>query len=181
MHEVGHNLGLDHQGTPAHKYGDASGYMGLSTLSATMPRMCYGAAQSSKLGWYNEKTKIIDMVKGESFVGLLHAFVDFPIATTVLVKLVDILDKITYFVNFNSRKGFNNETVTGADKLLITSSKEDGSGSLLLAALSVPGLFNINKTYGSSLDYTIRFKFRTTEGIGIEIYKTKSAATGKLD
>mmetsp|Transcript_16814 Transcript_16814/g.34632 ORF Transcript_16814/g.34632 Transcript_16814/m.34632 type:complete len:107 (+) Transcript_16814:1-321(+) len=42
MHEVGHNLGLQHSGEGSEEYGDASGFMGYSATHN--PSMCYNAA-----------------------------------------------------------------------------------------------------------------------------------------
>jgi hypothetical protein len=64
MHELGHNLGIQHSGdrsatTDNEKiYGDMSGYMGFLHGNG-QPRMCFNAAKSWKLGWYEDKAVIV--------------------------------------------------------------------------------------------------------------------------
>ena len=41
MHEIGHNLRLQHSGQGNKKYGDQPGYMGYSYFSSKWPLMCY--------------------------------------------------------------------------------------------------------------------------------------------
>lgn len=50
MHEVGHNLDLDHSGEDTNSYGDQSGMMGYSYSDDDGPRMCFNAGTSRKVG-----------------------------------------------------------------------------------------------------------------------------------
>merc|ERR1712154_218059 len=51
MHEIGHNLNLDHSGEDNDCYDDQSGYMGYSYYYSNWPQMCYNAPKYVQLGW----------------------------------------------------------------------------------------------------------------------------------
>jgi hypothetical protein len=53
MHELGHNLGLNHANTPAVEYGDSSDAMGLCCEVR-----CFSAAQTDWLGWSTPSTDL---------------------------------------------------------------------------------------------------------------------------
>lgn len=167
MHEFGHNLGLEHSNKPNQKYGDVSGYMGYSTVSSYKPIMCYGAAQTYKLNWFADKTKHLSMDMGQTSLLTLHGFVDYDIAKIVLIRLFDNKSTNNFFISYNSNKRHNNGTNTGANKVLITSSKLDGSGSLLLAIMSVGERIYLDSKYNCSYKYTISWIHAPTDSTAI--------------
>lgn len=120
MHEIGHNLGLQHAGEDGEEYGDASGYMGYSETSE--PSMCYNAVNSYQLGWYSNlsiKPLLID-AKGYTFYISGVAGYD-PEETTkyVSLRLVQETTYIDYYIGYNRADGINAETQEDADKVIV--------------------------------------------------------------
>jgi len=61
VHEIGHNLGLAHSGLPGRSsYEDTSGMMGYSYNLDDGPSVCFNAAKSYQLRWYEDKVESID-------------------------------------------------------------------------------------------------------------------------
>ena len=56
VHELGHNFGLAHSGGLDGKtYTDHTGMMGNPLYSDDVGRMCYNAAKSWQIGWYDDR------------------------------------------------------------------------------------------------------------------------------
>ena len=61
VHEIGHNLGLDHSGIVGmSEYEDTSGMMGFSYRSDDGPKICFNAAKAYQLRWYEDKVQSVD-------------------------------------------------------------------------------------------------------------------------
>jgi len=79
MHEVGHNLFLQHSGKGDDVYGDESGRMGYSYGGDDTPIQCFNAAKSYQLGWYPAQMVDIDPLSlpcgSQSFV--MNGIVDY--------------------------------------------------------------------------------------------------------
>jgi Gametolysin peptidase M11 len=116
MHELGHNLNLQHSGSIDNKevYGDGTGYMGVSAGAMWTPRKCYNAAQHWQLGWYGEhRVSLVPYAtQKSSWSGRLQvgAFVDWTKITTgssnhTMPVLVQV-DANTY-LQFNRAKSYN--------------------------------------------------------------------------
>lgn len=139
MHELGHNLGLQHSGTNNDEYGDNSGYMGESVQGQGTPQKCYDAAQHWFLGWYDENQRIslttdnLPLLPPQQIT--VAAFVDhnkLNYGNSHMAILLQ-LNGNTY-LQFNRAKSYNAGTDTStADRLVIV--RDIGSRTVLLAGL----------------------------------------------
>jgi len=57
LHELGHNWGLDHSGSPDREYGDLSCAMGAVTQA---PPRCFNPVKARKLGWADAASEVFD-------------------------------------------------------------------------------------------------------------------------
>ena len=120
MHEIGHNLGLEHSAKGDNEYGDEVGIMGYgNTLNG---RKCYNAVKSWQMGWYTDGHKIIDPYQG-AFEGNIVGLANFNQRgdKNVLLKIVGHVDNNDYYVSFNRRIGMNKDSTVGNNKVIITS------------------------------------------------------------
>ncbi len=87
--------------------------------------MCFNGAKSWQSGWYADKEVTVNSaaVSGTSscFDGNMFGIVDYPTATTVLLKVQDDVNSVDYYVNFNAKKGINSGTREGGNHVTITS------------------------------------------------------------
>ncbi|CAJ1954133.1 unnamed protein product [Cylindrotheca closterium] len=153
MHEIGHNLNLGHSGIGTEKYGDQSCMMGYSYRSSEAPKMCFNAAKSFQLGWYDDKSK--SMIPGTGPWGDDHTFtlsniVDYPTTNDdVLIEIVEPASQKNYYVGFNVGKGFNQGTRHGKNQVLVYSKPvAAGIDSLRVADLSSGDSFTISDFNG---------------------------------
>lgn len=159
MHEIGHNIGLDHSGETG-TYDDKTGMMGYSYSPLESPKMCYNAAKSWQLGWYTEKqeTYIPQCAPVEVTVG---SVIDFPRPEVdrVLLQLLQPTNGVDhYYMTYNAAASFNVETKEAGNRLIIN--KQGGNGvsfspSLLVAKLDANGSFVINDYDGIAGDSLI--------------------------
>jgi len=119
-HEIGHNLNLGHSNQGGQPYEDQTGIMGASFPNKNGPRTCFNAAKSWQLGWYKDKgIRINSSGSASCFDGILHGIADYPIATTVLLKVQTALDD--YYINFNAKKGINQGTQEAGNMVTVVS------------------------------------------------------------
>jgi len=87
--------------------------------------MCFNGAKSWQSGWYVDKEVTVNSaaISGavSCFDGDLHVIVDYPTATTVLLKVQDDANSVDYYVNFNAKKGINSGTREGGNQVTTTS------------------------------------------------------------
>lgn len=97
--------------------------------------MCFNAAKSWQLGWYDDKSKDV-MPQNGAFTGDLSAFVDYKnIANGGYV----IFKVGTKYLIFNKAKGINQETQEFANQVTITDMPNEGDYSYAVASLSGTG------------------------------------------
>jgi hypothetical protein len=153
MHEIGHNLGLGHSNENGVSYGDQSGYMGYSYKDDDSPLMCFNAYQSWQLGWYRNKTKLLQ--SRESFTGALSAIVDFDKkkSDTVLIR-INTSKSMDYYINYNKKTSFNAGTLEGSNQVLVVTAIGNGSiysETNLVAKLNSGGSFTFETDTGSNM------------------------------
>lgn len=120
MHEIGHDMNLGHSNEDGQPYEDESGIMGASFPNKNGPRMCFNAAKSWQLGWYKDKGIAINSSGSTPcFDGILHGIADYPIATTVLLKVQT--ESNDYYINFNAKKGINRGTQEAGNMVTVVS------------------------------------------------------------
>ena len=97
--------------------------------------MCFNAAKSWQLGWYDDKSSEVKPEDG-AFTGDLSAFVDYknvPTGGNVLIKVG------TKYLIFNKAKGINAETQEFANTITITDMPRDGDFSDAVGSLGSNG------------------------------------------
>ena len=120
MHELGHDMNLGHSNQGGQPYEDQTGIMGASFPNKNGPQMCFNAAKSWQLGWYKDKGITINASSSTlCFDGILHGVTDYPIATTVLLKVQTELND--YYINFNAKKGINRGTQEAGNMVTVVS------------------------------------------------------------
>ena len=141
MHEIGHNLGLDHSGDASNPYNDRSGYMGLSYAFDDLPEMCYNAPKSWQLGWYDgaKTLELPDITSTGSFTwsGTLVGISDFNNAAAtgkyVIIKIEQASSTQNLYVNFNRISGINKNSQQHQDRVLVTAQADTGQSTHLTA------------------------------------------------
>jgi hypothetical protein len=165
MHEISHNLNNHHSGDAlatsalAQKYGDQSGYMGSLYGEENGPLMCFNAAKSWQLGWYDDKAVIVSP-SSSSWSGRMMGISDYSNSSTqtVLLKLETGMDE-DYYVNFNRKSGINRDVRESGDQVLVIMQGQNGIGyseSQQLARLSSRGSYDIPNFGGSGRSVKIK-------------------------
>lgn len=166
VHETGHNLGLMHSNHGAVKYGDQSGTMGYGYGREDFPKMCFNAAKSWQLGWYDDKA---DEVKPEAgaFTGRIVAFVDYESTSD------NVLYKVgTKYIIYNKAKGPNSQTMEFANSLTITDMPFEGDYSDAVASLNSNGATYVFDHAGAKavIEYCNNNNSGGVDGVKISIY-----------
>jgi uncharacterized protein YjlB len=87
--------------------------------------MCFDGFKSYVLGWYSDKTAIVNPSTNGRWTGKLTAFVDYAsdAATTVLIKVGQA------HLLFNRQKGMNSGTREKGDQVTVTNGNKAGRQS----------------------------------------------------
>ena len=141
MHEIGHNLGLEHSGELEAKYGDISGVMG--AVYKDDMNMCFNGAKSSQLGWYSDRE--VDVIGGYS--GSLYGIADYG-STNVDTKMILKVSsgETEYYITFNKAAGITSDTLEGGNCVMVHSrniSIPNYAASNLLGKLNAGQSFKI--------------------------------------
>jgi hypothetical protein len=119
LHELGHNLGLEHAGID-YEYDDKTGLMG---FSSGKNYKCYNGPNSYKLDWYKSQVKDYDpMSYPESYnIHRLHGTASFENNSNnppVVLRLVQSNLPNDFYITYNHKIGINMDTEYG-DQILI--------------------------------------------------------------
>jgi len=139
IHEIGHNLGLNHSGKNGVSLSDKSDYMGYSYDSVRWPLMCFNAAKNWQLGWYKDKTiELINISNCGPWKGRLYGYVDYPSVEEdgyVIIKVNDI------YIQFNKiKEDINKDMIEDANLMVFTNSTSGfGPQSWSLGSLNETG------------------------------------------
>jgi hypothetical protein len=108
--------------------------------------MCFNAAKSWQLGWYEDKAVVVDPTV-MSWSGSLMGVVDYENEGTDAVLLkIETGSETDYYVSFNRKSGFNGGTVEGGDQVLVTMQGEEGARpdpSTLVAKLDAGQMYQM--------------------------------------
>ncbi|CAJ1961535.1 unnamed protein product [Cylindrotheca closterium] len=153
LHEIGHNLNLNHSGRGNSEYGDKSCMMGFSYDKDDIPYMCFNAAKSWQLGWYSDKAFAVKPTPSDKhdFTVELNGIVDYGVTNKhVLIKIEQEQSTWAYFINYNLAKGMNRSTQLGKDRVLVTlkDTSDEGNTSNLIAELKLDQKLTIRNFNG---------------------------------
>ena len=120
---------MGHSNEGGETYEDQTGIMGASYPNSDSPRMCFNAAKSWQTGWYRDKGITINSNGADnSFDGILHGIADYPIATTVLLRIQNRSGN-DHFVNFNAKRGINAQTQEARNMVTVVRRPRGGRNS----------------------------------------------------
>jgi Gametolysin peptidase M11 len=158
MHEIGHNLNLDHSGEGGIEYADQSGMMGYSYLYSDIPIMCFNGAKSWQLGWYIDRQSIATPLTSQ-WQGQLVGISDYGISNISQAVLIKVeTTTLDYYIGYNRKRGINSETQMGGNQVMITT-RIPGTGaapSSLIKMLSAGQDYVISNFNGSGKNVIIR-------------------------
>eukprot|EP00535_Pseudo-nitzschia_heimii_P001497 CAMPEP_0197184478 /NCGR_PEP_ID=MMETSP1423-20130617/9973_1 /TAXON_ID=476441 /ORGANISM="Pseudo-nitzschia heimii, Strain UNC1101" /LENGTH=802 /DNA_ID=CAMNT_0042635295 /DNA_START=70 /DNA_END=2478 /DNA_ORIENTATION=- len=180
MHEVGHNLGLQHSGQDHEEYGDSSGYMGYS--SAFDPVMCYNAVNNYQLGWYSAHSfsPIADGGTGGTFlITGVHRYDPDDAQKFVSLRLVQDSMPKDYYIGYNKAEGMNIDSQEDRDKVIIYEKDGESHESKLswkLAALSMGEMYVIDDFDASGKYVTVTFTDVVEHAAVVEVLPESSEA-----
>lgn len=133
VHEIGHNLGLNHAGEGSVEYADQTGFMGYSYAEFNM-KMCYNPAKSWQLGWYSQRREMLEFNKRGGFSGSLVGITDYQHeqASDKLVHLKIPGESQVLYVGYNRNTGINANTQEGWNQVTVQAQTNDGISNLLV-------------------------------------------------
>ena len=166
MHEIGHNMGLDHSGTGNDAYGDYTGVLGYGNMIDD-DKKCFNAVKSWDFGWYADGHKLINPFK-DTFEGRIVGIANFDErdGMPVLIKIVGHDDGNDRYIAFNRKYGMNLGSTENADQVIVTlkkSSKRIDLPSYKEVALSSGGRYSINNFGGSGLTLILKVNKISTQ------------------
>jgi len=136
MHELGHNLGLQHSNENGITYDDRSCMMGYSYYDKGSPAMCFNGHKNFVLGWYADKQITVNpTTTSGAWSGKLVGFVDYMKASIDRNEYVLIISGNLY-IQYNLAKGFNFQVQEKANMVTIATAPNSKSISTLLLSLS---------------------------------------------
>jgi len=123
MHELGHNLGLDHANR-YYEYADTTGVMGYGDKTVFGPRSCFNAHKNWHLGWYSDKSlDLSNSIHERAWGGRLVPFVDYD--KTFLETDAVVVRIGTLYVQYNRARGFNDGTRLLSNYAVIVSAPDE--------------------------------------------------------
>jgi len=125
VHELGHNFNLAHSGgLDGAVYTDHTGMMGNPLYSDDVGKMCFNAAKSWQIGWYDDRKQVVSPLSGGAnwqqsvtMVGIADYLND-AVSHPVVIKL-ETNTAQDYFVAFNRAIGVNADNVEADDMVTV--------------------------------------------------------------
>jgi hypothetical protein len=132
------------------------------------PLMCFDGFKSYILGWYSDKTAIVDTDDGR-WTGTLTAFVDYDSddATTVLVKVGPA------HLLLNKKKGMNAGTREKEDLVTVSYGQEAKKQSWILGGLGAGQTLTVE---GAVIEVCSMGKTKDTDYAEVSIYTTSQGS-----
>lgn len=142
MTELGHNFGLAHSGglDGESRYGDRSCHMGTPLWGDDNGALCFNAAKSWQIGWYNSHKLLLDPKQKAYWEGEIIGVADFSrnaFNRPVVVK-IETSTHVDLFVGFNRVTGMNRQSPMAVDEVTVVETGRNGeriAQSWLKAAL----------------------------------------------
>jgi hypothetical protein len=133
------------------------------------PLMCFDGFKLYILGWYSDKTAIVDPSAGGRWNGILTAFVDYDsnAATTVLIKVGPA------HLLFNKKKGMNAGTGEKGDLVTVSYGQEARSQSWILGGLGAGQTLTVE---GAVIEVCSMGKTQGTDYAEVSIYTTSQGS-----
>ena len=129
--EIGHNFNLAHSGGLDGKtYTDHTGMMGNPLYSDDIGAMCWDAAKSYQIGWYDNSTITISPKTEGTWIGSVAGVADFdnnPNNLPVVVK-IETGTGTDQYIAFNRKKGVNRQMKQAGDEVTIVQTGKNGEG-----------------------------------------------------
>jgi hypothetical protein len=154
--EIGHNLNLGHSGgLDGLVYTNHTGLMGNPWYDDDVGAMCFNAAKSWQLGWYDSSTIVINPRDNLSWTGIVVGIADFqnnPQNNPVIVK-IETRTGTDQFIAFNRATGINRDNKQASDEVTVVEAGENGewfSQSLLRATLKQEEQYVFTKWDGTN-------------------------------
>eukprot|EP00546_Thalassionema_frauenfeldii_P009624 CAMPEP_0178912114 /NCGR_PEP_ID=MMETSP0786-20121207/10078_1 /TAXON_ID=186022 /ORGANISM="Thalassionema frauenfeldii, Strain CCMP 1798" /LENGTH=568 /DNA_ID=CAMNT_0020584651 /DNA_START=624 /DNA_END=2327 /DNA_ORIENTATION=+ len=130
MHEIGHNFGFAHSGgLDGQTYTDHTGLMGNPLYSDDVGRMCWNAAKTWQVGWYDDRKATFDasmVVQTYRMVGIAN-YDNNPEQLPVVIKL-ETGTSTDQFIAFNRAMGVNSDNDEADDEVTIVQTGSNGEG-----------------------------------------------------
>ena len=143
LHEFGHMLGLKHARQDEDEYGDETSVMG---RTSNAQNRCYNGYNLWKLGWFNNDfareivttsdTPLPIKVSLATFLDVSKLQSEQPHLWTVVLKIDE------YYLVYNRRKGYNNETGELPDMVTVVRALDTDESNLIVG---------LNETEGSNV------------------------------
>ena len=175
MHEIGHNLGLDHANESGSGYEDETGQMGYSGLQESFGALrCYNPAKLWQLGWYAEHSRRINPLLDTPFetilTGITMGFETNDDKSKNALLQIPNGDKDLY-IGFNLANKFNSDTVEGQNKVLIDEQEFGGhNDSNLLAKLGKNDSYTVQNYQGSGKNLIVAVTDKISHGKEVRLH-----------
>ena len=112
---------MAHAGESSAVYDDQSGMMGYSYPELDGPKMCFNAAKSWQLGWYNSRHLTLNL--NEAYYGEIGSIVhENSDQKPAIIKINSIDSSTDLFITFNWANDFNSGTQEGGNQVLVVES-----------------------------------------------------------
>jgi hypothetical protein len=169
LHEIGHNLYLDHSGRAGNEYADVTCSMGYA-IDKDDHRVCFNPPKSWALGWYEDKHVTLEMEGGAVEEISLVGVAEYNIAgnNELFVRLVNGAGGDDYFIGFNRAVGINADQTEAKNQVTVTKSGGSEKKSFRVAEMSAGATFTI-----SELDVVVEVR-------SINVSSTPGVATIKI-